>query len=709
VKYIITEKNSTARRITHILSDGRLKQDKILGIDVYKFDGTSVIGLSGHVLGVDFPSGYRNWNRDVRKLINAQIIKIPTNEKIVSLLEKIAKDADCVTIATDFDREGELIGVEALHVIKRINPAIKADRVRYSAITEKEIEKVFAQPKEIDYNLASAGETRQEIDLIWGATLTRFISTAARSLGNDFLSVGRVQSPTLALLVDRERKIDAFVPTPYWEILAAVNRSNIGRVPSGRSDSPAVNRSNIGRVPSGRSDSPAVNRSEEAVFTAKHKCRFREEDDAQAVISKLGKEGMVIAVEHKRKEVKPVIPFNTTGFIQAACSIGFSAQNAMRIAEQLYIDGYISYPRTDNTVYPTSLDLKSLMGMFLNTEFDEYARTLLKGKMKPTKGKKRTTDHPPIHPVAVACRKDLREDQWKIYELVCRRFFATFALPSVIETMKVDINISGETFRATGLKTIEEGWRFFYPYGKREEKSIPSLEKGENLSVLSKELVEKETKPPPRYRQGGLIKKMEELGLGTKSTRHEIIGKLYARSYVSEDLHPTKKAYSVMDSLEKHAEMITKPEMTASLEEKMNLIAEGKMLREEVVLDSREMLGDILDDLISHRDAIANSLREGIKRDRIIGVCPECGSDLLVRNSRKGKRFIGCSAFPKCEFSLPLPKSGRIFITKEKCNTHGLYHIKIINGRKSFMLGCPYCNFIRWRENEEKQKQNHGG
>jgi len=219
---IIAEKNIAANRIAQILSGNeKVTAKKEGGVNVYSFGDKISIGLRGHVVEVDFVEGYTNWRsqeRPPRSLIDADTIKRPTEPAIVKLIQKIAKKANRVTIATDFDTEGELIGKEAYELVRAVNPKVPIDRARFSAITKDEITRAFSEPAEIDFDLAAAGEARQVVDLIWGASLTRFISLAAKRGGGNILSVGRVQSPTLAMIVDREREIESFIPEPYWEI-----------------------------------------------------------------------------------------------------------------------------------------------------------------------------------------------------------------------------------------------------------------------------------------------------------------------------------------------------------------------------------------------------------------------------------------------------------------------------------------------------------
>jgi len=228
MELIITEKDNAARRIAEILSEGSASAERRNGVNVYRWGDTRVVGLSGHVVGVDFPSEYSDW-RDVEpaELIHADVTKEPTQENIVTTLQQLSKRADEAVIATDYDREGELIGKEAYELIRE-ETDIPVTRVRFSSITEREVREAFADPDEIDFDLAAAGEARQIIDLVWGAALTRFLSLSARQLGEDFISVGRVQSPTLKLIVDREREIEAFDPEDYWEIFADLQKDATG-------------------------------------------------------------------------------------------------------------------------------------------------------------------------------------------------------------------------------------------------------------------------------------------------------------------------------------------------------------------------------------------------------------------------------------------------------------------------------------------------
>ncbi|NTV27417.1 MAG: DNA topoisomerase I [Methanothrix sp.] len=665
---IIAEKHDAAKRIAEILAGTKPRSKRVEGVDAFRFDDKVVLGLSGHIVGVDYPPGYNNWQKvDCKDLIRAEIVVRPVQEKIISALRLLGKEADHITIATDYDREGELIGVEALKIVQEAHPGLKADRVRYSAIVKDEILKAFQNSGKVDFDLAASGEARQIIDLVWGAALTRYISLTSGRLGKEFLSVGRVQSPTLALIVDREREIQAFESQPYWEIYADLEKE----------------------------------------LRVQHaKGRIWDEGEAEKIVANLGPEGVVRSIETKPRVDKPPAPFDTTSFISAASGLGFSAANAMRIAEWLYINGFISYPRTDNTVYPPSIDLRALTALFTKGAFAEEAQRLLKGKMVPTRGKRSTTDHPPIYPTAVAEKSELKEEQWRIYELVVRRFFATLAEQCVWDATNLKVDIGLEPFRASGARLVEAGWRYYYPYSKAEEHILPELKQGEHLKVLGHIKEAKETQPPSRYGQGKLIKLMDELGLGTKSTRHDIISKLYARAYVQGNpMRPTNTAYAVVDTLQKYAPTITKPEMTQTLEKDMTHISERKTKEDEVIEESRVMLTSVFDELTQNQVGIGQSLKDGLRIDKIVGTCEKCGSDLIIRRGHRGSRFIGCSGYPNCRFTLPLPRFGTVVVTDKRCEMHGMNHIRIINkGKRPWDLGCPHCNFLEWQAKKAQVK-----
>lgn len=676
---IIAEKAIAAKRIALILSDNKAikKKDPDYGVDLYYFKyksypNTVVLGLSGHIVGIDFDSKYNNWQfNNLNNLIDAEIQQTKTNNKIIYLLKKLSSNVSEVIIATDYDREGELIGVEALNLMLQVNNKIISHRALYSAITKKDILLAFSNLTTINFNLASSGYTREVIDLIWGATLTRYISLSAGRLGKMFLSVGRVQSPTLALIVNKEKEINSFVPSKYYEIELTFNKND-----------------------------PDID-----IVCYYEKKRILSIFDANEIYSNIKKEKYckILNITSKFKEEKVPIPFNTTGFYVAATSIGFSIDNARKIYQKIYELGYLSYPRTDSTIYPENFEFKNLIDMFIGTEFDIEAKKLLSlNILKSSYGVIKDLAHPPLHPVSIASKTDLSEMEWKIYELVVRRFFSNFSSECILEIQNITICINKFNFNLIGSKIYEYGWRFFYSYNIPVDKILPHFEKNELLKIKDLKLNEKKTKPPNRYGQGKLIKKMDKLGIGTKATRVDIINKLVSRYYIyGNPYHPTKIANSVIDTLSIYSQLIIKSEMTKQLEIEMDQIAIGKKNQKTVIESSKSILKKIISDLDKNKESISLSLRGGLFEDIKVGSCHLCKSDLNVMKSKKGLRFIGCKGYPTCNFSLPLPKNGQIIVLDILCELHHIYKINIsVKNKKNWELGCPYCNYLNWNKNK---------
>ena len=712
MKLVVTEKNDAAEKIADLLGSSKPKKDKVFSTPVYRFTVNGeewvTIGLRGHILEPDFtpqlvykkrggwsgvtvageavpaaipanlakppykskrkpflPDGIelKSWKMDALPyLVYAPIEKLPKEKDIIRSLKNLAKKADSVVIATDFDREGELIGSDALSCIKEVNDTAPVSRARYSAFTKEEITHAFNNLVELDVNLAQAGASRQDIDLIWGAVLTRYLTLVKFAGYGNVRSSGRVQTPTLALIVAKERERLAFVPEDYWVI----------------------------RGKFGEGDD---------AFEAPHAtARFKTQAEADAAMAhvKDAKTATVKEISKRKRTVKPPAPFNTTSLMAAAAAEGISPARTMRLAESLYMDGYISYPRVDNTVYPPSLDLaetvKTISG---NPAYADYCRKILsKGKITATRGKQQDTDHPPIYPTAKATPDDMDASKYKLYNLIARRFLATLSDAATVEGTKVVLDVSGEDFAARGDVTVAPGFRAIYPYGVKKDEQLPALAEGQVIAFGGATCTKKQTEPPARYSQGKLIQEMEKLGLGTKSTRHSIIQRLYDVKYVQNDpIEPSQLGMAVCDALDKYAPHITHPEMTAELEQEMNNIAAGKTTKENVVADSRALLAGQLDELIPHAEEVKDALADAVAADAYVGKCPKCGKDLQIRASNKTKSmFIGCSGWPDCDVTYPLPK-GKVESVPELCPICGMPQVKVTAFRSKPRIICidPNC------------------
>jgi DNA topoisomerase I len=682
MRLIISEKANAAKKIAQFLAEGPVKDGKHRSVPHHTFtwkgEECVSVGLKGHVLNPEYPEEYSNWQKvEPSKLIDAEILKSISERGVAEAIRSLSKKADRVVIATDYDREGELIGVEALSLAFEANPKLMdhVERSRFSALTPGEVNRAFDNLVEVSRELADAGEARQDIDLIWGATLTRWVSRATKRYGSAFLSVGRVQSPTLVLIAERERERRAFVPEPYWEIEATLKNGG-------------------------------------GPFAVRHAHgRFKEEAEARKAHSNLTDTATVTEVRQKSSTRPPPTPFNTTGFLTAAASMGIGPSRAARIAEDLYTDGYISYPRTDNTVYPRSLDLREVLGNLKRVEgVGPYAEKLLASKkLSPTRGKKETTDHPPIYPTGYALKKALREDRWKIYQLVVRRFLATLSGPAKALRTTLRFDSGGEPLTTSGTVVTEEGWLGVYPYSRRQDEELPALNEGDEVEVVDANVLGKETQPPSRYSQGRLIKLMEDLGLGTKATRPNIIQNLYDRGYVHDDpIVPTQTGIAVAQALKDFASEIATHEMTAELEMSMDAISEGKVSKENVVDKSRDVLRRVYENLTESEKEFADIVWNGIRGDEILGKCPQSGHNLIVRRNRKsGKRFVGCEGYPECRVTYPLPQKGDIIPLGTQCDACGSPEIKVL-GRKRPWVTCINLDCPKKQEQRQAQDGKEG-
>ncbi|WP_270575172.1 DNA topoisomerase I [Candidatus Collinsella stercoripullorum] len=688
MKLVITEKNDAAQQIARLLcSVGKPKADKVYNTPVYRFDVDGeewvTIGLRGHILAPDFPTelkfdGNLGWYAvsqegevlpadvpdglprppyeskrkpflkdgiDIKGwkvpslpyLVWAPIEKLPAEKEIIRALKNLAKKADSVVIGTDFDREGELIGSDALAMVRDVAPDVPVSRARYSAFTKAEIDHAFANLVELDQNLADAGESRQYIDLIWGAALTRYLTMAKFGGFGNVRSAGRVQTPTLALVVERERERLAFKPEDFWVI--------------------------------GGEARPAGAGDDEAFKISHANGRFTDREAAETAYSHVegATTGTVTEVVKKSRTQRPPAPFNTTSLQAAAAAEGISPARTMRIAESLYMDGLISYPRVDNTVYPRSLDLRATVKAI--AEVPQYApacrELLAREKLTATRGKTETTDHPPIYPTAPADPAKLEPAQWKLYNLIARRFLATLSDAAVIEGTKISIDVAGEPFQASGDVLKVPGFRAVYPFGLKRDEQLPALEQGDAVDVREMQLEAKQTEPPARYSQGRLVQEMEKRGLGTKSTRASIIERLYQVKYFkgqpSGPIEPSQLGMAIIDALHTYAPRITTPDMTSELEEDMTHVAEGRDTQEQVVQHSRALLAGMLDALIGHKDDLGEAISDAVTADARVGACPKCGKDLVMKTSAKTRgSFIGCMGWPDCDVTYPVPSGVRV-------------------------------------------------
>jgi len=687
---IITEKPDAAQRIAAALDlHGKAKKMEDNGVPYYVAERDKpiiVVPAIGHLYTVAEERSGRNyypvfsfkWVPRYMAERGAKQIRV-----WLETISKLAKNADTYIDACDYDIEGSIIGYCILKYACG-DKETTAKRMKYSTLTKEELEKAYEElmPK-LDFALIEAGKTRHEVDWLYGVNLTRALTIAAKDWSGKYatLSTGRVQGPTLRFLVAREKAIRSFVPTPYWEIKAEIE-------------------------------------IEGKFFEAEYEKDLVEtKKEAEAVLNACkGADGVAESIEVKQFQQAPPTPFDIGALQSEAYSLfGYTPRRTLDIAQRLYLDALISYPRTSSQKLPPAINYEGILKSL--SEFPEYkklaAELLAKKELKPNEGKKEDPAHPAIYPTGNLPERVLEEPERRIWDLVVRRFMAVFGEPAVRQSVKVCININGHKFFLRGRQTLKEGWLHFYePYVRAEEVLLPRIEEGQKLKVVRVISEGKFTKPPPRYNPGSLLKKMEEAGIGTKATRADIIQTLYDRKYVRDErMVVTDLGFEVLEVLKKNCPSIVSIELTRNLEERMDKIQANMEKRENVLLDAIEILKPVVEELKSKERIIGEQLSKAIKKarleERIVGQCPTCGTGtFMILYSRKTrKRFIGCTNYFKkqCKAAFPLPQRGTVRPTGRNCKGCGWPTVQVrMKGRRPWNL-CfnPKCPLKEERKNLE--------
>ncbi len=671
---IITEKPKTGSKIAKAL-DENAKKEAINGVPYYNLDykgkKVTVASSVGHVynLAEKTPNKWQYPVFDIGWKESSKVRKgSDYTKKYVNAIKKLAKDADSFVVATDYDIEGEVIG---LNIIRYACNQKDAARMKFSTLTKPDLIKAYENKSpSLDWGQALAGETRHTLDWYYGINISRALTHAIKSAGMfKILSTGRVQGPSLKIIVDKERSIQKFKPKTYWQIELVGNVSDA-----------------------------LINawHSEDKVFD---KAR------AEEILEKTkNQEAVIKEVERKKFRQAPPTPFDlTTLQTEAYRCFKIAPKTTLVIAQNLYTDGYISYPRTSSQVLPKELGYKNLISELAKQDkYKKLASDLLsKQKLEPNNGKKTDPAHPAIYPTGVV-PKNLDDRDSKIYDLIVKRFLATFSDHAVRETLKVDIEVNKEVFVAKGTTTIEKGWHTFYaPYADFKEEELPNVSKGQQVKVVEIKKHEKETQPPKRYTPASIIRELEKKSLGTKATRAGIIDTLYERGYVSgEQIQATELGIKTIESLEKFCPKIIDEDLTRKFEVEMEEIQEGKKKPEKVLGEARTLLEQILQELKQKEEQVGEKLkeayRETARQANIVGKCPVCkeGNLRIITAKASGKRFIACDRYPECKTTFGIPQSGSIKPFKNPCKECGYPVVTVIRkGKRPWRLcinsNCP--------------------
>ena len=628
-------------------------------IEKYLGSDYQVLSSKGHIRDLA-TSGKYGLCIDIDNDFKPNYVAIKGKNKIINDLKKAVKSSDFVYLATDPDREGEAI---SWHLKDTLDiPENKYKRITFNEITKPVVCNAINEARDIDYNLVKSQETRRMLDRIIGFRLSKLMQVKTGGK-----SAGRVQSDALKLIVDREREIEAFNPEEYYTITA--NFSDF---------------------------------SADLVKYHGKKIEVKSEHDANEIIDSLKKSFTIESVESKDKKIASKPVFKTSTLQRDASSkYGFSASKTMQIAQKLYegidlgedVTGLITYMRTDS---------ERLSAEFIDATFkyikDKYGSEYV-GYVKKTKKTENMQDaHEGIRPTSIlrtpeSIKVYLSNDEYKLYSLIYNRALASLMADQVLLSTTVLLDNEGYEFKATGSVIKFKGYKEVYSdYEEDEDKSLPDFSNYKSDVLVSESIVKEQhfTKPEPRYTEASLIKEMESLGIGRPSTYATIVKTIVDRGYVSimdKKFYPTDIGILTTDKLQEFFSNIINVEYTANMENDLDLIAVDEC-------DNIALLKKFYADFSGCVDTAYQEM-EKKEPEKTGEVCPECGSDLVIRKSKYGK-FTACSNYPNCKYIKPEDASVKEIMNCPKCDG------KIIEKktrRGKVFYGCtnyPKCDFASW-------------
>ncbi len=661
---IVSEKPSAARKIAAALSDGKARTKGVGKVKHLEFElGGNTVWVAatvGHVYGIRQKAGGNAYPAfDIEWGPSYEIEKdADYTRDYVKVLRELAKKADEVINACDYDAEGSVIGYK---IIEFLAKGKKHSRMKFSTLTSKELKQAFEKRGALDVPQAKAGEARHELDWLWGINASRALMAAIKKAGIfRILSIGRVQGPALAFLARREKDIAAFLPKDFWQLFADVHGAEFEHVHG----------------------------------------KFWVEAEADAALSNSRKDGTVKSVEQKKVKQRPPPPFDLTSLqLEAYRCFGFTPTQTLQYAQELYSDAIISYPRTSSQKLPAALGLEKIIReLSRQPAYKKHADALVaESRFTPAEGEKEDPAHPAIHPTGEIPQKT-GPAQLKLYNLITKRFLACFAPEARRIRMNVVLTLGKEDFRADGVATVFAGWHDFYaPYTKIEETVLPPFEEGESVTADALRKEKKQTQPPKRFTQASIIKALESHGLGTKSTRASIVQTLYNRNYVSgKSIEVTPLGLKVEAALEKSVPEILSEDMTRRIEGEMEAILEGTTSKDAVVNDGKTALSGILDTFkkkeLDIGTDLVSALRATQTQANVLGECKNCRKNLVVRKSQYGF-FVGCSGYPDCRTLYPLPRESTVKSLKKTCEKCGTPQVSVHRKAKKTFRMCldPTC------------------
>ncbi|MGC8587153.1 MAG: DNA topoisomerase I [Candidatus Micrarchaeia archaeon] len=685
---IVAEKPSVAIRIALSLSEGQPKRGVMNGIGYYEVNMKGktiyVVAAAGHLFTLHqkkgmsgFPVFDVEWVPSYAVNKNAYYTK-----KYLDTITAIGKKCDFFINACDYDLEGTVIGTNIIKQIinNDVNRGIyskNVGRMKFSTTTTGDLLESYKNMSSFDALNFEAGETRHVIDWIWGINMSRALMHSLVLKGlKKTMSIGRVQGPTLGMLAKREIEIKNFVPKPFWQVYALVNGVEFAN--------------SRGEIFDKKVAETAYEKSRNCSATVKE-------------------------VERSEAKIRPYPPFNLTGLqLEASKVLGIDPSRTLAIAQSLYEKAYISYPRTSSQKLPYVLNLPRIIAeLGKNKDYAELANALIRSSMfKPAEGAGEDEAHPAIFPTGVM-PKGISGEEYRVYDLIARRFLSCFAGYATAEDTKVVIDANGELYSASGRIYKEKAWLNFYSkYIRLEEKMLDGFRKGDAVKIEKLRISESKTKPPKRYTKASLIAMLDKKNLGTKATRSEIIDILFKREYIkNREIVVTEFGMGLYNALSKYCSEILDEELTRKLELDMDNIAHGKLGKEAVIDEAKRIIGEIVEEFKRNEQSIGeelmNSFAESQKAE-VLGKCPKCGGDLVVRRSKLNKLFVGCTNWPDCTVTYPLPQKGKIVPTGKVCEICHTPIIKVFVGKgKVYQMDLdPNCETKKdWKKKVPEEKK----
>ena len=662
-------------------------------IGKYLGKGYKVEASQGHVC--DLPKS--QLGVDVDHDFDLKYITIRGRGEILSRIRKEARNASEVYFATDPDREGEAISWHLFHVlgVDEKEPC----RIEFNEVTKKAVQNAIKHPRKLDMGRIDAQQARRALDRLVGYKISPLLWVKVKK----GLSAGRVQSVATRMVVDREREIDNFIPEEYWEISA---------------------------------DCAVKGEKKPVGFTARlsmidgKKAQIKNGEEAQNVCEMIEKTDFSITeVRKKEKRRQPAPPFTTSSLQQEASrKLGFTTARTMQVVQQLYegvdiagegTQGLVTYIRTDSV--RISEDAMNALREFIP---EHYGKEYLPAERNEFKGRKNAQDaHEAIRPTDVnrlpeAIKPSLSREQYMLYRLIYNRFVASQMECAVYETLSADISGSGITLRFYGEHKTFAGFTVLYEESMDEaadnvEMTLPVLNEGRKISIKKVDSAQHFTQPPSRYTEASLVRTLEENGIGRPSTYAPTITTIISRGYVSREkkrLYPTELGIMVTNMMEQYFSQIVDTEFTAIMEEKLDAVEEGQQ-------DWRQILREFYPGFESTLEVAEKEIEKVEVKDEVSSIpCDKCGAMMVYKMGRYGK-FLACPNFPNCRNTKPIlqyldapcPKCGKRLLVKTSRKNRRFYGCE----------GYPECDFVSWdRPAAEKcpkcgqymiEKQNNKG